>query len=270
MHASEFTTGNRQVARNFGAARENHRVEICQQSSRRKHVLRIIGHAFAGSCLADTDAAAELATRAKAIRALLDSRGFTKTESHLNEWNFLPGNSWDVLSRKATPETRQRAAEQIAGAPGGTFLAASLIELQDAPVDVCNFYHGETGGFGLFTEAGAPTRNYHAFLAFAGLLETPRRVHVSGTVPGKLAVASGTDAARTEARVLVANLSGAEEIRIAFSGMPWPGETALEVRIVDAARALELLPNQVLTAGEFTLHLPAPAVALVTLRARTN
>src|SRR5204863_6401342 len=32
----------------------------------------------------------ELARRSHAIRRLLDSQGFNSTESHLNEWNYLP------------------------------------------------------------------------------------------------------------------------------------------------------------------------------------
>src|SRR5688572_5562177 len=40
---------------------------------------------------ADVD---ELVTRAKEIRKLLDAEGFSQTESHLNEWNYLPDNSW--------------------------------------------------------------------------------------------------------------------------------------------------------------------------------
>jgi xylan 1,4-beta-xylosidase len=213
-----------------------------------------------------TDHPSELAARARAVRRVLDARGFTKTESHLNEWNFLPGNSWDVLSRKATPETRQRAAEQMAGAADGAFLVASLIELQDAPVDVCNFYHGETGIFGLFTEVGAPTRNYYAMLAFAQMLDTSRRVRTVGTVPGRLAMIAGTGAGNAKAAVLVANVAGEEQIRLSFTQLPWDGPTAVEVRVADNQRALEALAGQVLVASELTLKLPPPSVALVTLR----
>ncbi len=213
-----------------------------------------------------TDNPAELAARARAVRRVLDARGYTSTESHLNEWNFLPGNSWALLSRKAAPETRQRAAEQMAGAAGGAFLAASLIELQEAPVDMCNFYHGETGVFGLFTEVGAPTRNYYALLAFAEMLDTPRRVRATGAVPGKLALAAGTGTENTKAAVLVANLAGGEDFRLAFAHLPWADATTVEVRIVDGQRALEPLAVQGLAAPDLTLKLPPPAVALVTLR----
>ena len=210
-----------------------------------------------------TDNPAELSARARAVRRLLDARGFTKTESHLNEWNYLPGNSWDILSRTAAPEARQRAAEQVSGAPGAAFLAASLIELQDAPLDVANFFHGECGMFGLFTEAGAPTRNYHAMLAFAQMLDTPKRVRTEGGPPGKLLVAAGTDAAKTRAAVLVTNLSGAEAIRLSIKHLPWPGESRTVVRIVDETRAFAVLPGMHLTDESLLLQLPPPAVALV-------
>lgn len=216
-----------------------------------------------------TDNPAELAARARAVRRVLDTRGFTKTESHLNEWNYLPGNSWDVLSRQATPETRQRAAEQMAGSSGGAFLVAALIELQDAPVEVCNLYHGETGCFGLFTEVGAPTRNYHAMLAFARMLDTPRRVCATGGVPGKLAVVAGTGNGHAKAAVLVANLSGPDEIRLSFARLPWEGTTSAEICVVDSQRALQPLSERVLDVSELELRIPSPSVVLVTLRPHT-
>ena len=51
------------------------------------------------------------------------------------------------------------------GAQGAAFVAAALLELQDAPVDVCNFFHGELGGFGIFTEQGVPLKAYQALRA---------------------------------------------------------------------------------------------------------
>ena len=213
-----------------------------------------------------TDNPAELVARARAVRRVLDTRGFAKTESHLNEWNFLPGNSWAVSSRKTAPELRQRAADQMSGIAGGAFLVASLIELQDAPVDVCNFFHCETGIFGLFTEVGAPTRNYHAMLAFAQMLDTPKRAHVTGAIPGKLAIAAGTDVAQKKAVALIANFSGGEEVKLTFSKIPWSSDTTVEVRIVDENHSLESLAPQPLAGNELILKLPPPAVALVTLQ----
>jgi xylan 1,4-beta-xylosidase len=209
-----------------------------------------------------TDQPGELVARARAVRSLLDSINFQKTESHLNEWNYLPDGKWDVVSRTAPPEVRQRAADRMTGAPGAAFLAASLIELQEAPVDIANFFHGECGLFGLFTETGAPQCNASAVEAFARMLETPRRVRSAGGLPGKLSVLAGMDAAKTKAAILVANLSGPEEIEISLTGLPWAGESVVEVCTVDERHALE-------RAGDsLVFRLPPPAVALVTLRAR--
>jgi beta-xylosidase len=36
----------------------------------------------------------DYARRACALRQLLDAHGFTKTESHFNEWNYLPNEDW--------------------------------------------------------------------------------------------------------------------------------------------------------------------------------
>lgn len=213
-----------------------------------------------------TDSPPELAARARAVRRMLDARGFTRTESHLNEWNLLPGNSWDILSRKAAPEARQRGVDQMMGAPGGAFLVAALIELQDAPLDVGNFYHGEVGIFGLFTEVGAPTRNYYAMLAFSRMLDTASRVRTTGAAPGKLFTLAGIDAQRTHAAVLMSNLSGDEEIRLDLKQLPWQGATTVEVRRVDGQHAFDPPTRHALAGSELTLKLPAPAVALVTLR----
>jgi hypothetical protein len=208
------------------------------------------------------------AARARAVRRMLDARGFNKTDSHLNEWNYLPGNSWDVLSRKAAGATRQMAVERMLGAEGGAFIVAALLELQDAPVNMANLFHGETGIFGLFTEVGAPTRNYHALLAFARLLDTPRRVRGTGGIPGKLSVAAGLGAESRSAGVLVGNLSGPRSLHLSLTGLPWEVETELEVRVVDEQRAFEPEPGAVLAGSELRLSLRAPAVALVVLSAR--
>ena len=90
-----------------------------------------------------TDDPAELFNRSRAIRQLLDEKGFTETESHLNEWNFLPQNSWQPITRSATSTERQRFYQEMSGAPGAAFIATSLLELQDAPVDICNLFHGD-------------------------------------------------------------------------------------------------------------------------------
>ncbi len=212
---------------------------------------------------------AELSTRARAIRRLLDSKGFTETESHLNEWNYLPGNDWGPISRSGTPTTRQRAYKAMAGAPGAAFAAAALLELQDVPVNVCNFFHGELGGFGIFTEHGVPLKVYQAFRAFQGLIETPRRVETRGAVAGKLAFAAGLSADGREATLLVSNFADPRsEVILNWKSFGWTGGVTAEIRPVDAASDFTNVRSESVADDSPSLHLTLKAPALVLIRLR--
>jgi xylan 1,4-beta-xylosidase len=211
----------------------------------------------------------ELVARSRAVRRLLDDKGFTETENHLNEWNYLPGNTWKPIGKSATPADRQRFYGEMGGARGAAFVAAALVELQDAPVDVCNFFHGEVGGFGIFTEQGVPLKAYQALRSFRGLVETPRRVESRGAVAGKLAFAAGISADGRAAAFLVSNFDDARsEVVLKWKGFAWTGGVTAEVRTIDDgsdysnARS-ESVPGE---DGSLRLTLKAPAVALVRLR----
>ncbi|MDB6132464.1 MAG: hypothetical protein JWM59_707 [Verrucomicrobiales bacterium] len=211
----------------------------------------------------------ELTARSTAIRRLLDSKGFTDTENHLNEWNFLPGNSWEPITKSGTAAGRQRWYGEMAGAPGAAFTTAALIELQDVPVDVCNFFHGELGGFGIFTGQGVPLKVWQALRAFQGLVETPRRVGTGGGVAGKLAFAAGLSTDGREATLLISNFADPrQDISLNWKGFAWEGGVAAEIRIVDPASDFSNARTESVR-GEspaLRLTLKAPAIALVRLR----
>lgn len=216
-----------------------------------------------------TSEPAELGARAVALRRLLDAHGFVRTESHLNEWNYLPGNRWDPVMRSASPSARKRFYEEMAGAPGAAFLIAALLQLQDAPVDVCCLFHGEVGGFGLFTEHGLPTKNYHALRAFRQLLDTPRRVETPGLLPASVAVGAGLAADGRRAAVLVSNVAAHPQTVFRFElKLPWRDATIGELWRVDHAHDFEQVrpANRLEPPDIFTFDLKAPAVGLVTLR----
>jgi hypothetical protein len=211
----------------------------------------------------------ELVARAKAMRGLLDANGFTRTESHLNEWNFLPGNTWKPLSKSSPPEIRQRYYEEMGGGPGAAFITTALIELQDAPLDMANLFHGELGGFGLFSEHGAPLKNYHAIRAFRELLDTPRRVEVRGAVAGRLAAAAGLSADNASATILVSNCSHPSgSYRVVVKNLPWTGATVQSLRLIDATRSFEVMKQGAESEGlaPIRLELKVPAIGLLELR----
>ena len=198
-----------------------------------------------------TDDPAELSGRSRAIRQLLDEYGVRKTESHLNEWNYLPGGSWHGASRRASPLERENFFNAMWGDAGAAFILCALTELQDAPVDMCNLFHGELGGFGLFNEFGVAQKNYHALNAFAEIANRPR-FEVRGAIPGQLAVAA------SNSRILISNFKHAAQITLRARGLP---DEACEVQINAGAAT-----RQNFAAGELRLDLPAPAVVLIRLQ----
>jgi xylan 1,4-beta-xylosidase len=209
----------------------------------------------------------ELAARSRAVRRLLDSVGFTDTENHLNEWNYLPGNSWNPIGPSATPTSRQEFYREMAGASGAAFIVAALLELQDVPVDVCNFFHGELGGFGIFTEQGVPLKAYQALSAFKSLVDTPRRVEASGAVAGKLALAAGLSADGREASILVSNFSDERsEFVLKWKDFAWTGGAKAEIHLIDGSNEFAKATTQTLESPSLQLTLKSPAVALVRLK----
>ena len=216
-----------------------------------------------------TDDPSAVTARARAIRRWLDSSGFAKTESHLNEWNYLPGNDWTPMGPAGQGQAREAWYAAMGGAPGAAFTACTLLELQDAPVDMACYYSADFKDFGLFTRHGVPKKTFYAFKAFKALLDTPLRVEARGSESGRLAVAAGMARDKASATLLASNLRSAQDkVTLAVKNLPWGGPAAYEVFILDAARDLEKVRAGTSPAGDFTLSedLKPPGVCLITLR----
>ena len=215
----------------------------------------------------------DLPRRARAIRRLLDEYGFLRAESHLNEWNYLPDDDWGPLTKGGQGQLREDWYLKMGGPAGAAFAACGLILLQDAPVDVANFYTGEIQGFGLFNYQGLPKKSYYAFKAFAEMLETGTRVETRGTVAGELAVLAGIDLKGKRVAVLVSrmrasNSPSAGTVRIDLINRPWTGGARYEIRFVDATHDLGVVGQGIVGPDErsIAVGLKAPEVALLTLK----
>lgn len=209
---------------------------------------------------------AELSARARAVRQLLNANGFEKTESHLNEWNYLPGNTWEAFSKSALPAFRRQFYEKMSGAEGAAFVATALSELQDAPVDVCNFYHGELSAFGLFDEYGGPNKVFHAMRGFSVLARLGKRVTAEQGIPGKLSILAARQNTGIAAAVLVSNFRCETRLfELALTGLPQT--TEYSVRVVDEHRSFERVSQGTFQSGvTLPLELAAPGIALVELK----
>ena len=210
----------------------------------------------------------QVAERAKAVRGLLDKRGFSKTESHLNEWNYLPDDDWKPVLREGQGEQRQRFYDRLGGAEGAAFVAATLCRLQDVPLDVANYYSGDTKSFGLFNPYGVPKKTFHAFRAFTMLLETPERVSVAGADVEGLTACAGVDREKGTATLMVVNRSPSpREVEVLVrTGAPSPG--AFVALILDGRNDLRPVAEGRLAAGESPRLPPLPPHGVYVLRFR--
>jgi len=208
----------------------------------------------------------QLTTRAHAIRRLLDENGFATTESHLNEWNYLPDENWHPILLAGQGIEREKCYAQIGGATGAAFVACALSSFQDCPIDVANYYTGEIQGFGLFTFDGVPKKTFYALKAFRALLDTPIRVATRNGSAG-LTLCAGRNAAGTEAAVLISNFDSAEKkAQLTIRNLPWTGPTLFDAKIVNAQNNLEAGPSGRVRGGNFIeLQIPAPSVLLLKL-----
>jgi len=204
----------------------------------------------------------------RGLRHVLDDYGFKKTEIHLNEWNYLPGNDWrPMLSHNGAALEKWFAdAGSIRGA---AFAACVLVGLQDAPADMANFYTGDNGGWGLFTAYGVPKKTYHAFRAFKALVDHPARVMVEGGRPGELAAAAGITADGRELAVVISNYRSPDgRVELDFENLPWTGPSECELLLLDQTHDLAPLREQTADGPKIRIlqDLPAPAVLLVYVR----
>ena len=209
----------------------------------------------------------EYPARAKEVRRLLDAAGFKATESHLNEWNHLPGNSWDG-ALAADGKARKRWRQAVGGPAGAAVVAATLLLLQDAPLDAANLFTADPQEFGLFDHHGAPAPSFYAMRAFRALADAGGRLAVTGDIPSGVAVGAAVNAKRTEVVVLASRWAGAGGLVLKLAGLPWAGPTTVTLAVIDDRRELDVTRRERLGAdGRLALDLPAPGVVLVRLRA---
>jgi hypothetical protein len=205
---------------------------------------------------------AELAARARGVRRLLDAAGFKAAESHLNEWNYLPDNSWRGI-KDPDAAARARWYERVSGPEGAAFVAASLIHLQAAPVDAANYFTAEAPGMGLFSQHGVPSKAFYAFRAFravAGL----RQMALKGEPPAGVAALAGAAADGTSAVVLLARHAGdGGAVTVDLRPAPWAGATGYDVLGVDERHDLKSVAGGTADGCHLTLYLPPTAVRVV-------
>ena len=166
---------------------------------------------------------------AKRCAAGSTRRAIQKTELISTNGIIFPATTGRRSGAGPRRHARQRGTTKWRSR-GAAFVACVAVELQDSPVDVANFFHGDSSAFGLFTQHGEPREAFYAFLAFRRLLHTPHRVAASGGSPGELAFCAGLNKDKTRLGVLLVNYR-AERRELSKSGSTTsPGADKLSAR----------------------------------------
>jgi hypothetical protein len=201
-------------------------------------------------------------------RALLDEYGFKTTESHLNEWHFL--RSWNELRPKDASKypTVREAFAKTCNADGAAFCATALMQFQDAPLDVANFYCADTSPWSMFDTFGVPSKVYTSFKAFAQLAATPDRVVCEGA-PDDVVVCAGTSADKKTATILLSNFRSAQQ-SVAVSLKNLPSQMRAEISVLDATRDLERTREENVAGEKAMLKIDLASATVVLVRLSTQ
>ena len=114
----------------------------------------------------------QVAAKAVRMRKLLDKYGFEKSESVLNEWNYVKGWTGDYVY----------SADAICGEnslKGAAFAAAVMSSCQDAPVDMLMYYDARISSIfnGLFDRVRLhPLKAYYAIYAWSRMKDCGTQV----------------------------------------------------------------------------------------------
>ena len=119
--------------------------------------------------------------KSRQFRELLDRHGYTKTESILNEWNYVKNWTTDF----------PYSASAISQAKGGAYAAAFMSICQDEPIDMLMYYDARpatifNGLFDYYTYAPRPA--YYALFSWADLRELGTQVMAKVEFPDRAEV----------------------------------------------------------------------------------
>lgn len=210
--------------------------------------------------------AAQPAEHARNVRKLLDANGFTKTESHLNEWNYVRGwtDEWVYSLECESGRYSQK---------GAAFVAAAMISCQDSPLDLLMFYDARVGCSmnNLFSAPTLqPMKGYYPFLAWRRLLDLGTQVvarvsAADGTKPTLFACAA-KNAVGSGALFLARYSDDNNEVETRRVVLTLPKGVALDsvsCHLTDSVRTYTETPPVVRPDGTISLKLQPNSFVLI-------
>lgn len=176
---------------------------------------------------------AMISATAGMIRKMLDDHGYDKTESILNEWNYVRSWSAEFIY----------SIETIISIKGAVFTAAGMSSGQDAPVDMLMYYDARPCAFnGMFDfYTFRPLKGYYPFIAWSKLLELGTQIKVDNGGRNSIYATAAADG-KGKIGMLLSNYVECDELPEAISltvKVKGTDLTDVKLYIVDRERSFE-------------------------------
>jgi len=190
----------------------------------------------------------KIADRAEKVRALLDKYGFTKTESILNEWNY-------VLAWHGNEKTYSHLTQK--NIKGASFNLATMCACQAGSVDMLMYYDARpttwNGLFDFMQIGKVTTTAYYAFPMFNELYKLGTAVEVISNVPNAhvCAAKNGDEAAIVMTSYNDDDSTEARFLSLEMAGFSAENGTEAEIYLLDAAHDLTLMQRTVFYGDRF-------------------
>ena len=130
-----------------------------------------------GSNVTDYKRAAEVA------RHYLVEYGYPDVPSILDEWNYMVPGAWEGMHSRNSKKEKRYAFEQQKTMPGCSFAVATMIQMQNSPMDMAVYYDAQPHMIfcGLFDMYGVEQKTFYGFKAYNYLYRAGKQVDLFGT-----------------------------------------------------------------------------------------
>ena len=190
--------------------------------------------------------------RAQRIRSLLDQYGFSKTESILDEWNYVKGWEPDTIRYSHAQKTRSK---------GASFSLATMCAAQKSSIDMLMYYDARpthwNGLFDLTQIDYSTTTGYYPFPMFNVLYRLGNEVDSNTDNAGLYVCAArdGDTAGVVLTHFIDDDEAGAKTVTVEFNDLG--GRTEAEFYLLDDNHRLTLT-QKVTFSGDLAWELEVP------------
>jgi len=192
-------------------------------------------------------------------RTALDRRGLTKTETILDEWNYIrgwAGEDWDYSM--ATEKNLK----------GASFVLGAMCIGQALPLDMLMYYDARPCAMNGLFEANTykPLKPYYSFIAFRDLARLGTAIPCEYEVGSiySCAATNGTESAAVLTYYNEDDTLPAEQVKVNFSNVD--GAKKVSCYVLDQDHDLTLTREEIFTADQFALYLNMPLHSTVMIK----